>query len=131
MRYRRTDSPSGVSPCLLDELEVHLDRLVASPGVPVAIGHPEQAGQDRGAGVRRVKDAPGSGIQGTTVRTVLTVPGENSSVYCGSSAGMFKSTDYGLTFACMVQRGSLFGVQFHPEKSQRVGQTILKNFIEL
>lgn len=41
------------------------------------------------------------------------------------------TTDYGLTFACVVQRGSLFGVQFHPEKSQRVGLQILKNFIEL
>ena len=49
-----------------------------------------------------------SGIQGTTVRTVLTVPGETSTVYYGSSAGMFKSTDYGATWN-EVDHGILIG----------------------
>lgn len=39
-------------------------------------------------------------------------------------------TDYGGAFPCMVGRGRLFGVQFHPEKSQQVGLTILSNFVE-
>ena len=37
-------------------------------------------------------------------------------------------TEYGISFPCAVQKGSLFGVQFHPEKSQRVGLKILENF---
>lgn len=40
-------------------------------------------------------------------------------------------SDYGLRFAAMVGRGSLFGAQFHPEKSQAVGLGILRNFVEL
>lgn len=40
-------------------------------------------------------------------------------------------TDYGAPFTSMVWRGQLFATQFHPEKSQRVGLAILKNFHEL
>jgi glutamine amidotransferase len=36
--------------------------------------------------------------------------------------------DYGETFSAAIDRGNLFGVQFHPEKSGDVGMTILENF---
>ncbi len=36
--------------------------------------------------------------------------------------------EYGLRFPCAVARGSLFAVQFHPEKSQRAGLRLLANF---
>jgi len=41
------------------------------------------------------------------------------------------STDHGDTFAAVVQRGHIGGVQFHPEKSGEVGLRILRNFVEL
>lgn len=40
-------------------------------------------------------------------------------------------TEYGTTFASTVWKDNLFGVQFHPEKSQSVGLSILKNFSKL
>ncbi|HUA37997.1 MAG TPA: imidazole glycerol phosphate synthase subunit HisH [Candidatus Sulfopaludibacter sp.] len=40
-------------------------------------------------------------------------------------------TEYGETFASSVWRDNVFATQFHPEKSQRVGLQLLKNFIEL
>jgi glutamine amidotransferase len=40
-------------------------------------------------------------------------------------------TDYGETFASSVWRDNVFATQFHPEKSQRVGLQLLKNFVEL
>jgi len=40
-------------------------------------------------------------------------------------------SDYGVGFSCAVNRGNIFGVQFHPEKSHHWGGQLLKNFAEL
>jgi glutamine amidotransferase len=40
-------------------------------------------------------------------------------------------TDYGGIFASSVWRDNVFATQFHPEKSQKVGLQLLKNFVEL
>lgn len=57
----------------------------------------------------------------------------NHGYYCilDSAVDMLTETEYGLRFASSVERGNVFGVQFHPEKSQKTGLTILKNFVEL
>ena len=40
-------------------------------------------------------------------------------------------TNYGETFASAIWRDNVFATQFHPEKSQRVGLQLLKNFVEM
>lgn len=39
--------------------------------------------------------------------------------------------NYGGEFPCIVNRGNIWGVQFHPEKSHHFGMGLLKNFAEL
>jgi len=38
------------------------------------------------------------------------------------------SAEYGTRFACAAERDSVFGVQFHPEKSSAAGLRLLSNF---
>jgi len=45
-----------------------------------------------------------------------------------SVENMFGITDYGIEFCSCVGRENVFGVQFHPEKSQRNGMILLENF---
>lgn len=40
-------------------------------------------------------------------------------------------TEYGITFASVIKEGNVYGMQFHPEKSQETGLRILENFIKL
>jgi glutamine amidotransferase len=47
------------------------------------------------------------------------------------SSDLLATADYGGAFACAVQRGNLYGVQFHPEKSHVWGIQLLKNFAAL
>ncbi len=56
------------------------------------------------------------------VHSYYGVP-EDPSVVAGRTA-------YGVSFASAVARENLFAVQFHPEKSQKVGLTLLRNFGE-
>jgi glutamine amidotransferase len=39
-------------------------------------------------------------------------------------------TEYGDTFTSSVWRDNVFATQFHPEKSQKIGLQLLKNFVE-
>jgi glutamine amidotransferase len=55
----------------------------------------------------------------------------NHSYYCATTpAETLAVTDYGFEFPSIVGRDRVYGIQFHPEKSQSVGLRLLKNFVE-
>tara|TARA_B100001093_G_scaffold86530_1_gene78326 strand:+ start:633 stop:1214 length:582 start_codon:yes stop_codon:yes gene_type:complete len=41
------------------------------------------------------------------------------------------TTDYSTKIVCSVEKENIFGTQFHPEKSDKVGLKMIKNFIDL
>lgn len=51
--------------------------------------------------------------------------------HCKHNQDIIAVTEYGEQFACAVNSGNIFGVQFHPEKSHQGGIRLLKNFAEL
>lgn len=40
-------------------------------------------------------------------------------------------TEYGIKFASVIAQKNIFGVQFHPEKSGRSGEQLIKNFMKM
>lgn len=46
-------------------------------------------------------------------------------------AAISSTCDYGQTVTASIQKDNLFGVQFHPEKSQSAGIRLLRNFVEV
>ena len=50
---------------------------------------------------------------------------------CRREEDVLARTSYCDGFVSAVGRGTVFGVQFHPEKSQRVGSQVMKNFLSI
>lgn len=49
---------------------------------------------------------------------------------CTHEQDILATTYYGYDFVSAFQKGNIFGVQFHPEKSHKFGMKLLKNFVE-
>jgi glutamine amidotransferase len=52
-------------------------------------------------------------------------------VEAGDNDNVLAQTDYGIKYPSVCGRGSVMGVQFHPEKSQDAGLRLLANFASL
>jgi glutamine amidotransferase len=64
-----------------------------------------------------------SGAYAYFVHSYYVVPSDESLVMC--------TTDYGVEFVSGCARENVWGIQFHPEKSQAVGLQVLSNFVAL
>jgi glutamine amidotransferase len=52
-------------------------------------------------------------------------------VECEDDGDVLAWTEHGLRFASALQRGNVYGTQFHPEKSHRFGMNVLRNFADV
>jgi glutamine amidotransferase len=89
--------------------------------------HPIVSGVDEAVAPDR--DGPGGGsVDGEYayfVHSYYAVPEDDRAVIA--------TTDHGRTFPAVVanEEGTVFGTQFHPEKSGETGLTILRNFVDI
>jgi glutamine amidotransferase len=54
----------------------------------------------------------------------------HSYCYQGSQQYTMCTTTYGESFAAIIRRHKIIGIQFHPEKSQNAGHSLLKQIIQ-
>lgn len=52
-------------------------------------------------------------------------------VVCTDPADVIATAEYGSAITAAVQKGRVFGVQFHPEKSHRFGLELIRSYVEL
>jgi imidazole glycerol-phosphate synthase subunit HisH len=79
-------------------------------------------------GVRVARSSPM--LEGVTAQTEFYFV-HAYHVVCRDSEDVLCDTDYAYPFTSVVQRGNLYGVQFHPEKSHEAGEVLLRNFLYL
>lgn len=46
-------------------------------------------------------------------------------------AHVLTTTEYGVSFHSAVQKDNVIGMQFHPEKSGKIGEILLRNFVKM
>ena len=47
------------------------------------------------------------------------------------AAHIVATTEYEQEFNSIISKGNIYGVQFHPEKSQKAGKVLLENFLKI
>lgn len=48
-----------------------------------------------------------------------------------NATNIVATTEYGQEFNSIISKDNIYGVQFHPEKSQKAGKVLLENFLKI
>jgi imidazole glycerol-phosphate synthase subunit HisH len=112
------------------------DEAPEVPGLGVLEGRVTRLRGDAGAGLK-IPHVGWNALDFRGSARILSGLGPHSHVYFTHSYAApvtdacVAATTHGETFAAVVERGNVFGVQFHPEKSSDAGLQIIRNFLEV
>jgi glutamine amidotransferase len=138
---------SGVEAALREAIARGAPVLGICVGLQILFESGEEAGGAKGLGIvpgviRRLPDGvklPNIGwcqVRAAGPLHPLFAPLDGEWVYFAHSyaapadaPGVQLVTDHGRTYCAALAQGNLFAVQFHPEKSQRVGLGMLQRFV--
>ncbi|PSQ42489.1 imidazole glycerol phosphate synthase subunit HisH [Halobacteriales archaeon SW_7_68_16] len=123
VRFRADETPGKVPHMGWNRLRVERSHPIVDGPAATDGGEPiADDGVDDGVGTGRSPPAVGSvdGEYAYFVHSYYAVPDDPKAVVA--------TTDYGASFPSVIGDGTVFGTQFHPEKSGGTGLRILANF---
>lgn len=135
-----TDSVPILGICLGMQLLLHSSEEGELPGLGWIPGRVKKFSSVAGGGSRLRVPHMGWNVASSQTREGLVAGfGEEMRFYFVHSYhavdvhedDVLMTCNYGQEFVCAVNRGNIWGVQFHPEKSHKFGMKLMKNFAEL
>jgi glutamine amidotransferase len=140
---------SGVADALLEAIRGGTPVLGICVGLQILFEEGEEAGGAKGLGLLpgRIARLPAgqklphigwSALRRTASVAPLFAPMDGEYAYFAHSyaapadaPGVALTTTHGIPYCAALARDNLYAVQFHPEKSQKVGLALLERFVHV
>ncbi len=140
---------SGVSEAVLEVVRRGTPYLGICVGLQLLFEEGEEAGGAKGLGIlpgkiarlpagQKLPNIGWSPLRATPSAPPLFAPMDGAYAYFAHSyaapataPGVALTTTHGVAYCAALAKDNLFAVQFHPEKSQRVGLALLERFVQV
>jgi len=140
---------SGVSDALVETIRKGRPYLGICVGLQLLFEEGEEAGGAKGLGIlpgkiarlpagQKLPHIGWSPLRATPSAPPLFAPMDGAHVYFAHSyaapadaPGVALTATHGIAYCAALARDNLFAVQFHPEKSQKVGLALLERFVRV